>query len=269
MPELPEVETVINSLKSLNILGEKIIEVETTQAKHFKEEDFEIFRSRLKNQTIKRIERKGKWIMFFLDDWVLFSHLRMTGKYFVNNFTSVPVVTFFLSNGSQLMYFDPRGFGVFYIRCIKNWWLNNPFKSLGRDAVKEKISSSYLLQRFKKTSHPIKHVLLDQSIIAGIGNIYASEILFYSSINPLKTARDLTKKEIEMIIKNTISIMRRAIDLKGSSVVDFISPFGEGSFQKELKVYGRKNKECFVCRTKILSIYIKNRSSFFCPLCQK
>ncbi|CAH1756660.1 19192_t:CDS:2 [Entrophospora sp. SA101] len=146
----------------------------------------------------------------------------------------------------------------------------SPYQEIGPDLIQEEISVEYLLSRFQKLRIPIKSALLEQKIMSGIGNIYASEILFFCKISPLKPTNKITRAEIENIIYHSKKILQKSIELGGTSVVDFVSPLrGKGFYQNELKVYMKENKPCYECQTPIIMERINNRSSFFCPQCQK
>ena len=128
----------------------------------------------------------------------------------------------------------------------------------------------YLFAHYQKRKIPIKIALLEQNIISGIGNIYASEILFVCRINPSKPANKISSEEIEKILYHAKIILQKSIELGGTSVVDFISPWKKkGSYQNELKVYMRENKPCYNCQSLIMNVKMNNRSTFFCPQCQK
>src|SRR5205823_4990204 len=145
-----------------------------------------------------------------------------------------------------------------------------PYKGIGFDLLQDHITPQHLLSCFKKLRIPIKSTLLEQKIMSGIGNIYASEILFSCKISPLKPTNKVSQEEIEKILSHAKIILQKAIDMRGTSVVDFVSPLhGKGSYQNELKVYMKENKPCCECQTPIIMERINNRSSFFCPNCQK
>lgn len=194
----------------------------------------------------------------------------MTGKYFFSANNSDISLIFHFANDQKLIYCDPRGFGVFYCQPVAVFLTQLPYRAIGPDIIQEEISQEYLVSRFQKLRMPIKSALLEQKIMSGIGNIYASEILFFCKINPLKSTKQISLPEIEKIIYHSKIILQKAIDMHGTSVVDFVSPLhGKGSYQNELKVYMREKKPCYECQTPILRERINNRSSFFCPQCQK
>lgn len=204
----------------------------------------------------------------------------MTGKFFlISNIKDDErleiikknaLLTFTFANEQQLVYCDSRKFGQFYLQDINNFFLLMPYKNIGPDVIQDEIKVDYLLSRFQTLRSPIKKVLLEQKIMSGIGNIYASEILFFAKINPFKPAKQITREEIEHIIHYARIILLDAINHGGSSVSDFISPYNiKGSYQQKLKVYDRANKMCYNCQTLIVAKEINCRSSFFCPNCQK
>ena len=193
----------------------------------------------------------------------------MTGKYFFTENKHDISLVFHFSNGKKLIYCDPRGFGVFYLQPLNNFRSQLPYREIGPDLIQDKITPEYLFSRFQSLRMPIKSALLEQKIMSGIGNIYASEILFAGQINPLKPTNKISREEIEKILRYSKIILQKAIDSHGTSVVDFVSPLrGKGSYQHELKVYMREKKPCYECQTPIIMERINNRSSFFCPQCQ-
>ena len=194
----------------------------------------------------------------------------MTGKYFFQENKHEVALIFSFANGKKLFYCDPRGFGVFYLQPLDTFRSLLPYREIGPDLIQEEITPEYLISRFQKLRIPIKSALLEQKIMSGIGNIYASEILFFCKINPLKPTNKISREEISKILHYSKTILQKAIELGGTSVVDFVSPLrGKGSYQNELKVYMRENKPCQECQTPIIMERINNRSSFFCPQCQK
>ena len=198
MPELPEVETVKQSLK-LRLLGKKIIRTRVLWDNIIAYPSKEEFVKETADKTINDIKRRGKFLMFDLEKYYLLSHLRMEGKYFFKD-NSEPIlkhehVIFDLDDGTELRYMDTRKFGKMYL--IKKEDINNigPLKDLGLEPWDENLNNDYLIKIYKNKKLPITSVLLDQSIIVGIGNIYADEILFLAKINPVKPANEISKKE--------------------------------------------------------------------------
>ncbi len=272
MPELPEVETVRKALKSqiqdriinsVDVLYDKIIEYPNVSD----------FKEKIKNQKINDINRKGKWLIFELDDYCMLSHLRMEGKYFIKE--SEPIlkhehVIFNLDDGTTLRYNDTRKFGKMHLIEKQNLYIQKPLNELGLEPWDENLDSDFLKDKYSNKNLPIKTVLLDQSIITGIGNIYADEILFLSKINPLKKAKVLKKKELDNIIKYTKDVLNRAIEAGGTTIRSYESSEGvHGRFQTNLLVHNREKKQCPECGKTIVKIRVNGRGTYYCSNCQK
>lgn len=273
MPELPEVETVKNTLK-LRLVGRQIKGVNILWDNIIAYPSKEEFINEIKNKIIIDIKRRGKFLMFDLDDYYLLSHLRMEGKYFFkkhgDEINKHEHIIFDLDNDEELRYMDTRKFGKMYL--IKKEDINNtgPLKDLGLEPWNDNLTSEYLLNKYKNKRLPIKTVLLDQSIIVGIGNIYADEILFLTKINPLKKCNLLNKEECEKIIKYTREVLEKAIKMGGSTIRTYSSVDGvHGLFQNELLVHGKDKDACPECNNKIEKIRVGGRGTYYCPKCQK
>ena len=203
MPELPEVETVKESLK-LRLNNKKIIRTRVLWDNIIAYPSKEKFIKETANQSINDVKRRGKFLLFDLDDYYLLSHLRMEGKYFFktkdDDINKHEHVIFDLDDGSELRYMDTRKFGKMYLIKKEDIDKIGPLVKLGLEPWDDNLTSEYLLDKYKKKKLPIKSVLLDQNIIVGIGNIYADEILFLSKINPLKKCNLITKEEAENIV---------------------------------------------------------------------
>lgn len=273
MPELPEVETVKNTLK-LRLVGRQIKGVNILWDNIIAYPSKEEFINEIKNKIIIDIKRRGKFLMFDLDDYYLLSHLRMEGKYFFkkhgDEINKHEHIIFDLDNDEELRYMDTRKFGKMYL--IKKENINNtgPLKDLGLEPWDDNLTSEYLLNKYKNKRLPIKTVLLDQGIIVGIGNIYADEILFLTKINPLKKCNLLNKEECEKIIKYTREVLEKAIKMGGSTIRTYSSVDGvHGLFQNELLVHGKDKDVCPDCNNKIEKIRVGGRGTYYCPKCQK
>lgn len=273
MPELPEVETVRRSLKE-RLVGKRIMGVSIYHDNIIEYPSVNEFSSKIKGQKINDMDRYGKWLIFVLDDYFLFSHLRMEGKYFFRATGEVrnkhEHVVFNLDDGTELRYMDVRKFGK--MQLIKKDEIKNkgPIVKMGLEPWDENLTLEYLKNKYSKKRLPIKSVLLDQGIIVGIGNIYADEILFLSGINPLKVARDLDDKEIINIIKNTREVLENAIKKGGTTIRSYTSVDGvHGLFQQELYVHNKKGENCQKCGSEIVKIVVGGRGTYYCPTCQK
>ena len=271
MPELPEVETVKNGLIK-KVKGRKILKCKVLWDGIIAYPDKQEFIKEITNQTINDITRRGKFLMFILDDYYLISHLRMEGKYFIKESTEElnkhDHVIFSLDNSKELRYNDTRKFGKMYLVKF-NELDKSPISKLGKEPWDEDLTKEYLKEKLNKKK-AIKTLLLDQSIITGIGNIYADEILFLSHIHPETYGANLTDKNLNDIIKNTKTILEHAIKLGGTTIHTYTSVDGiTGLFQQELLVHGKKDEDCPNCKHKIIKIVVNTRGTYYCPHCQK
>lgn len=270
MPELPEVETVKEVLKK-ELLNQKILDVIVNYPKMIEQISVEDFIKNLKNQVIIDIKRRGKWLLFELNDYFLLSHLRMEGKYYIKNFDDEVTRhqhVIFRFKDFELRYNDTRKFGRMYLLKKDNIYNYKPLSELGYEPWDVNLNIEYLKSKYKNKKNPIKTVLLDQSIIVGIGNIYDDEILFLSKINPYKKASDLTDIELSSIINNTKVVLEKAIKLGGTTIKSYTSSEGvHGRFQNELLVHTKK--ECPICHNKLNIEKINGRSTYYCANCQK
>lgn len=270
MPELPEVETVLRTLE-FQIKNQEIKEIEVLWNKIIVGDVAE-FKKKCIGQHFRDFKRRGKYLLFILDDFILVSHLRMEGKYFYS--TSDEVINkhihviFKLSNGMELRYQDTRKFGRMEI-LSKEIDLSK-FKNLGPEPWDESFTPAYCKQFLKKRTGPIKGALLDQSFVAGIGNIYADEICFKMGVDPRKSCKKITKKNCEDLVQATRETLSRAIELGGTTIRSYTSSLGiTGRFQLEVNVHGRLKEHCPQCDTEILKIRVATRGTYYCPHCQK
>ena len=265
MPELPEVETVKNVLKK-DLIGLKVIDVNIYYPEMVKTNNLD----KIKNEEFLNIKRLGKWLIFETTNYYLVSHLRMEGKYFYTNKftkTSHDHIIFKLSNNYYLKYNDVRKFGVMYLVLKDKLFLDTPLKELGLEPFSMELTPNYLFNKLRLKKNSIKTCLLDQSIICGIGNIYADEILFKCRINPLKKAYLLNLNNCLDIINNTKEILTSAIKYKGTTIRSYTSSLGVyGSYQDKLLVHTKSI--CPICKTKINIIKVSGRTTYYCPKCQ-
>lgn len=271
MPELPEVETVKNGLK--NIYINKIIDnVIVNHNNIIANIEVDLFKEKLLNQTILSFDRYGKFIIVNLSNSTLLIHLRMEGKFKFHKdlIDKHSHVIFMFKDESVLIYHDVRKFGkIYYFEKDVDIFNQLPLLKLGKEPF-EVNDATYLLEKLKKVKLPIKAALLDQSILAGIGNIYADEICFACKLSPFKVANTLTLDECKEIIKQSCIILNEAIKDGGSTIKTFQSSHGvDGLFQQKLKVYGKENQHCEVCNELIIKTFVKQRGTHYCPTCQK
>jgi len=267
MPELPEVENVRRKLEN-KLKGKKIIDVDILY-KNIILNDIDEFK-KIINQTIKCINRRGKWLIFELDDYYMISHLRMEGKYYFKTLDDAydkhTHVVFKFDDNSLLFYNDTRKFGR--MKLINKENLEKEI-NVGLEPFDEKLNISYLKNKYIKKRKPIKTVLLDQTIIAGIGNIYADEILFLSHINPHKLACDLHDEELSSLIINTKQVLNKAIQNGGTTIRSYESLGTHGNFQEQLCVHTKAGSKCPKCQNIIEKTYINGRGTYYCSNCQK
>lgn len=296
MPELPEVETIKNDLKK-KILRQKIERVEIRDRKIVKSKAKD-FVEILEKSYFSDLERTGKLLIFRLaaakEEFFLLLHLKMTGQLIYQrgreivagghslkkeeaSFASLPDkrtrLIFYLGNGARLFFNDLRRFG--YAKIVTAEELAKVKGEYGL----EPLTKNFTLENFQKVLFPsgsgragnIKAVLMKQKLIAGIGNIYADEILFQAKVNPSRPVKTLTAEEIKEIFRAIDIILKKAIKYRGTTFNNYLDGEGKkGNFMKFLKVYGRKNELCPDCRrAKIIQKKIAGRGTHFCPVCQK
>ena len=272
MPEIAEVETVRNTLKK-RILNKKIKDVEIFY-KPIIESDIDSFKKDLVGKSFIDIKRRGKWLIFETEDRYLLSHLRMEGKYFIKPKDEVKEkhehIIFSFDDDTTLRYHDTRKFGRMNLIKKEDLEKTECIKKQGLEPLDKNLTSDYLVAKFKNKKLPIKTVLLDQTIISGLGNIYVNEVLFYAKINPLKEAAKVTKEECELIVKGSKEIISEAIKMGGTTIKSYTSSLGvTGRFQQKLKVHKKEGEACVICNTPIVNIKIGGRSTYYCPHCQK
>ena len=287
MPELPEVEIVKQSLAQK--IQQKKIKKVIIKNRNLRFKIPEKFEEFLENKIIKKVSRFSKYLILnFLDGSFCLIHLGMSGTIHLikkNNLNKFTNTSFYNSpnlpkkhnhveiqfKDLKIIYNDPRRFGFF--KFINNKQdLLNIFNHLGPEPFFKTFNLKYLSSYFLNKKKDIKSFLIDQKFVSGIGNIYASEILFLSKISPTKQAMKLSKEDCKKIILFSKSVLNKAIKKGGSSIRDFKDTAGKtGNFQKEFKVYQRENLNCLrnKCLGKIRKIFISNRSTFFCNTCQK
>ena len=271
MPELPEVETVRMGLIR-EVKGKKILKCVVRWNGIIASPSVEEFIRKIEDQTINDVLRRGKFLMFVLDDYFLISHLRMEGKYFIKkeseHLDKHDHVIFTLNTGEELRYNDTRKFGKMYL-IGKDELDKSEVAKLGKEPNDSSLDVNYLKNKFNKKK-AIKTLLLDQSIICGIGNIYADEILFLSKINPERYGYDLNDLELQAIIDNTRIILNKAIKMGGTTIHTYKAVNGiTGMFQQELLVHGKKGEKCPACGNEIIKITVNTRGTYYCFKCQK
>jgi len=271
MPELPEVETIVRDLKK-KVVGRIIKDVWADKKKLVRNITFENFQKGIKNKKILKVRRRGKYIIIELsEDYILLIHLKMTGRLLLGDRAKEDKyihLIFTLDNNLQLVYSDLRQFGRI------EFYTNKEFEGLKviNELGIEPLSKKFTLKKFKEIVFSkkvnIKILLMNQKLISGIGNIYASEILFRAGVNPIR--KKITEEEIKKIYNSIIFILKKAIELNGDSISDYIRLDGSrGSYQDYARVYNREGQKCFRCKSSIEYVKINQRGTYYCPKCQK
>ena len=286
MPELPEIEIVKRSLFKMASKA-KIVNIKINN-RNLRYKVPNTFSKNLIGKKILRVSRRSKYLIFHFEKKILLIHLGMSGKlllmrnsdkiifktsfyYDSNVLHNHNHIYFFLSNGFVLIYNDVRRFGFF--KLYNTIQLNKiPFlKKLGLEPFSKKFCKRYFEKFVKNRKKNIKNLLMDQTFVSGLGNIYANEALFMSKIYPLRKCSSLNGSEIKSLIFCIKKILRLSISKGGSSIKDYRNILGKsGTFQQFFSVYGQVNKNCsrISCKGKIKKINISNRSSFYCNKCQ-
>jgi len=289
MPELPEVQTTVNGLKS-KVLNRAFVNVWSDWKKTIKKpKNFEEFLSQLKNKKIKNIWRRAKNVIFDLSDgYSLLIHQKMTGHLLYGEWAQknniwIPAdkdsplndpynrflhLIFFLNNGKMIALSDARKFAK--VELWKTDDLKKELEKLGP----EPLDKNFTFEKFKKVFDgkrgKVKQVIMNPEIIAGIGNIYASEALWQAKIHPEKDIAKLSEKELKSLYKAVVKVLSLGVKLGGESFSDYRKPDGtKGDFDTERKAYKREGQKCHRCGGKIERKKIGQRSAFFCPSCQK
>ena len=273
MPELPEVETIKRDLEN-HLPGLFIEDIRIHDARVIRDIDQGQFVKTIKGCRINAIDRRGKAIIIQLEVCgYLVIQLKMTGQLIygedlktIENLKETKV-TFKLSDGHYLNYNDQRLFGR--LSFVKRLEDHLYLQSIGIEPLSDGFNAQWLKKELKQRKTPVKMLLMKQEFLAGIGNIYASEILFHAGIHPKKLASKLNVSQVQSLYAETKDVLKRAIKFRGSSMRNYRDSFGEkGRFMSQIKVYGRENEACFNCKTPITRIVQGARSTFFCKKCQ-
>jgi formamidopyrimidine-DNA glycosylase len=292
MPELPEVETVMRGLAPV-LVGRRIVQVDIRRSGlrfpfpgHFA--------ASLQGRKIRGLARRAKYILINLDDGnLLLVHLGMTGRFSVLNDKSKSLGEFYhktevadsgvgphdhvvisLDDGARVIYTDPRRFGIMDLLHESELTTHKLLKDIGVEPLGNEFSSAYLAEKFRNKKAPLKAALLDQQIIAGLGNIYVSEALHRSGLSPRRAAKTLVRKAVQLdeLVRHVRDILNEAILAGGSTLQDFTGTDGsEGAYQERFAVYDREGEACQKprCSGSIRRMVQSGRSTFYCPKCQK
>ena len=272
MPELPEVETVRRGLEKL-ILGKKILNIEIRYPKMIKT-DLNQFQKELPGQVIQSMGRRGKYLLFNLRDKVLISHLRMEGKYFyypdeIPERKHAHILVHF-EDGTTLVYEDVRKFGTMELlapELLDSYFIS---KKLGPEPTDQDFDLGRFKLALKKSKKSIKSHLLDQTLVAGLGNIYVDEVLWRAKVHPSRHSNSLTAQEARKAHDETIKVLGQAVEKGGSTIRSYTNAFGEdGTMQEFHQVYDKAGQACSRCGSTIEKIQLGGRGTYFCPKCQR
>ena len=272
MPELPEVETVRRTLCDL-VLGRRIIKVEVLEPR-LRLPVARDFASFLSGRTFVDVQRRGKYLLLILDGervWV--THLGMSGKLIYVSAErpreAHDHICAVLENGFELRYHDPRRFGLAAAMPLGKMQTWPPLRDLGPDPLEGDFAVAGLYHRARKSRRKIRDLLLDQKVVAGLGNIYSNELLFYAGIRPTVRAFKLSRERVDEIAAIAPRLLREAIHWGGTSFSDYRDGQDrQGEFQARLSVYGREGERCRRCAHVIKRVALGNRGAFYCPTCQ-
>jgi formamidopyrimidine-DNA glycosylase len=270
VPELPEVETVARDLRPM-VVGAQITAVRCDWPRTIRDGDVRAFTDNVVGRTIEGTGRRAKLLLLELSgDWVIAIHLKMTGQLFVvpsdapdDRFVHV---VFELADGRELRFRDIRKFGRIGLYVAAD----DPFAAIGPEPLSDAFTVAAFRKRLRARKGRLKPLLLDQSFVAGVGNIYADEALFLAGVRVTRASQRVTRQECEAIMVAVKGVLRRSIQRGGSSVSDYVRPDGtDGGFQLEHYVYARAGEPCLRCGTPVRRIVIGQRSAHYCSTCQK
>lgn len=277
MPELPEVETVSQGIKS-KLLNHKISKVIVKRRDLRFRMDTKL-EQKITNTKINSVSRRAKYILINLDNGLtVIIHLGMSGRIVVEDLkssknifkhTHLEIIT---TGKKKMKFIDPRRFGSVLLHETNNLNTHKLIKNLAPEPLTKEFNATYLFKVLKGRSANIKSIIMNQFIVVGVGNIYASESLYKAKIRPGRQAKSLSLTECVLLAKSIKKVLKRSIKLGGSSINDYSLVDGNlGFFQREFEVYGKEGKICRkkTCHSKILRIVIAQRSSFYCSKCQK
>ena len=268
MPELPEVETTLRAIKKFQ--GQNLINIKVHN-RHLRWTVSKDLEKNSKNQKLIDLYRRAKYIIFELENTYLLLHLGMSGSLRIlksedNYFLKHDHIEFIFNN-EKIIYNDPRRFGSLHIaKDINNHKL---ISGLGPEPLSKNFNGEYLLDCCKRSKTNIKSLIMNQKNVVGIGNIYASESLYLSRVNPQKESQELDFEECKRIVSSSKKVLNEAIKVGGTTLKDFYSADGSaGYFKIKLNVYGRNGQKCKNCEEEILKVTINQRATFYCPNCQ-
>lgn len=265
MPELPEVETIARSLRA-ELCGRTILSAELRWRRTLAAPPAEKFRARVQGQTVVGVSRRAKYLILQLQDYSLLIHLRMSGDLLLREGTIKPAkhdrLLLRFSDGTYLAFNDARKFG-------RVWLTDRPEEILGKlgpEPLEKGFTAQWLFENLQKRKKRVKPLLLEQTFIAGLGNIYADESLHLARLHPLTLSNEVTRAQAGALHRAIRAVLREGVRRNGASI-DWV--YRGGGYQNYFRVYDREGKPCRVCKTPIVKISVGQRSAHFCPNCQR
>lgn len=271
MPELPEVEHVVRGIRP-DVCGHTIQSTEVRWAREIATHSPELFNAQIRGQLISDVTRRGKYIIFHLTHDFMLIHLKMTGRLYVSpsqDFSGDADrwirVSFQLENQHELRFADTRKFGRVYLTPL----LETVLGKLGPEPLEDRFTSADFASRLETRRGRIKPLLLDQTVLAGVGNIYADEALWVARIDPRREASTLKQDELSKLYHAVRQVLQQGIDNGGSTIDTYRKPDGsKGENQERFNVYDRTDQPCPECLTPITKIWLAQRGTHYCPQCQ-
>lgn len=271
MPELPEVETTMRGIKP-HLVRQKVVDV-VVRHPRLRWPIPTNLRAKMQGQILRRIRRRSKYLLFEFDHGTLILHLGMSGRLRILSSSVAPQkhdhVDILFANGKYLRFTDPRRFGALL-------WTDHPpethplLSDIGTEPLTMAFNGDYLCEKARGKKIPVKSFLMDSKIVAGVGNIYATEALFYARIRPQSPAGKISEVQYQKLAAAVKSVLKKAISKGGTTLKDFTRSDGKpGYFYLELKAYGQGGKPCPRCKTIMKSVRIGQRSTVYCPICQQ
>ena len=276
MPELPEVEHVVRALRRV-VIGRRIVATEISLPKLIAPTTSSVFKRKIKGSTITGVSRRGKFIVIELDcDRILAVHLRMTGKFLHlsadDELAKHARAIFYLENDRRLVFSDQRKFGVMKLVAKSRLSKTKGIAELAPEPFSDEFSFEYLKATLANSRRTLKTLLLDQTRVLGLGNIYAAEALFRAGINPFKISSELSTKRVARLHAEILAVLSDAISDSSTSRIDLEQPdgftYGE-AFERFWQVYERENEPCVKCGARIRRVTHGGRSTYWCPRCQR
>ena len=268
MPELPEVETVTQSVKK-HLLSRQFDSIHVNWMKTLHNFTVSDFNNRVKDKVIKNVYRRAKYILLDLGGALIGVHLRMTGKLYVVDSVdkNKKHISLYLKfDNKYLIFEDTRKFGRFYMFDNMEYLDNK----LGTEPLSEDFSEDWILENMKKRNRQMKSLLLDQSFVCGIGNIYADEALWYAKIHPLSISSRISGKKLLKLHEGIVKVLSESIKRGGTTIRDYTYDFSYvGNYALKLNVFGKEGEQCSRCNSIIIKTKVAQRGTHYCPKCQK